>query len=237
MANQSFIAVPPNLEDAVVLRRFLSKLVEQVDVIAGNRADAAYVEETSLLTAANVLKTQLETATEGLTAALEALELLDETTVEDILQQIQAEREKNVDQDDRLDNLQQLAAIKGCVYKFTVDALGDQVPLVNFNVVSNSHPAIGEYEIELDTKTFEGVDVVTNSVASSSYRIAASVNTSLFRVRVVPQVATGFLRILVDEVAATGANLGYTPYNLAINDVVEVTLILTLPGATLPTGF
>lgn len=237
MGNQSFIAVPPNLEDATVLRRFLSKLVERVDIIAGNRASSAYAEESDLLKAADLLKTQLEEATSELSAALESIELLDDSTIEDILLQIQAENTKNSEQDTRLDNLQQLVPIKGCAYKFTVDGLGDQNPLVNFNVSADSHPAVGVYEIELATKTFEGVSVIPNSTASVSYRIAPSANTSLFRVRVVPQVTLGFLRILVDEVTATGANLGYTPYNIAVNDVIDVTLIMTIPGYSLPTGF
>lgn len=38
MANQSFQSVPPNIEDPVVLRRFLAKLLEQLDIAFGNRA-------------------------------------------------------------------------------------------------------------------------------------------------------------------------------------------------------
>ena len=38
MANQSLVSIPPDLEDPTVLRRFLARLVEQLDIVVGNKA-------------------------------------------------------------------------------------------------------------------------------------------------------------------------------------------------------
>lgn len=50
MPNQSIIAVPPNVDEPVILRRFLSLLVEQLDIVEGKRtgAENAYVEQDQL---------------------------------------------------------------------------------------------------------------------------------------------------------------------------------------------
>ena len=43
MANQSIIAIPPNIgqDDAVILKRFLLKLVEELDIVIGFRGDSS----------------------------------------------------------------------------------------------------------------------------------------------------------------------------------------------------
>ncbi len=54
MSNQSILSIPPNLDDPIVLRRFLSTLTARVDQIVGNRDPAseyALKSETATTTA------------------------------------------------------------------------------------------------------------------------------------------------------------------------------------------
>ena len=49
MADDSFIAVPPNVStDPVALRRFLLRLIEQLDVAFGNRGSSAFASANAL---------------------------------------------------------------------------------------------------------------------------------------------------------------------------------------------
>jgi len=50
MANQSIISLPPDIEDPVVLKRFLARLVEQLDIVFGNKAgpQRQYVDQAQL---------------------------------------------------------------------------------------------------------------------------------------------------------------------------------------------
>ena len=50
MANQSIISLPPDIEDPVVLKRFLARLVEQLDIVFGNKAgpQRQYVDQDQL---------------------------------------------------------------------------------------------------------------------------------------------------------------------------------------------
>lgn len=43
MSNQSFVQVPTNLTDEIELRRVLTSIVEQIDLISGNRAESPFV--------------------------------------------------------------------------------------------------------------------------------------------------------------------------------------------------
>lgn len=47
MANQSLVSIPPNIDDVTVLRRVLTRIVEQLDTISGSRtgSENAYVKK------------------------------------------------------------------------------------------------------------------------------------------------------------------------------------------------
>lgn len=48
MAGNTFIQLPPDITDTVVLRRFLAKLVEQLDIAFGNRGDGAFAKNINI---------------------------------------------------------------------------------------------------------------------------------------------------------------------------------------------
>jgi hypothetical protein len=89
MANQSLVAVPPNVEEPVVLQRFLSRLVEQLDVVLGNRAGPKeqYVAQVQLEDTTQELLTRLEEATALLQ---EAINKTESTINDEIMTLIQA---------------------------------------------------------------------------------------------------------------------------------------------------
>ena len=110
MVNQSLVSVPPNVDDPLVLQRFLSRLVEQLDIVLGNRAGPTnqYVSQEELLAQANTLTSLLQDAQSSLEQALLRLDDTDELIVEELTKRITAAEQKNVEQDGRLDDIDTL---------------------------------------------------------------------------------------------------------------------------------
>ena len=71
MSNQSFVQIPTDLTDEVNLRRLLTRMVEQIDTILGNRAESPFVLESE----------QADDAQDLLTIA-EEVDSLSETVIE-----------------------------------------------------------------------------------------------------------------------------------------------------------
>ncbi len=110
MVNQSLVSVPPNVDDPLVLQRFLSRLVEQLDIVLGNRAGPTnqYVSQEELLAQANTLFSLLQDAQLALEQTLLRLDDTDELIVEELNKRITAVEQKNVEQDGRLDDIDTL---------------------------------------------------------------------------------------------------------------------------------
>lgn len=99
MANETLAQVPSDVSDPVVLKRFLSSLVERLDVVLGYRGDSSYASDTTVkdlatTTAENfsnltettsTLQSDLGTAKETVAGHEERL-----TSTEDQLGQLQA---------------------------------------------------------------------------------------------------------------------------------------------------
>jgi len=56
MANNTFLQIPNNLDDVVVLRRVLTDIVKQIDVLIGARGDGKAATESQVITSANNLE-------------------------------------------------------------------------------------------------------------------------------------------------------------------------------------
>lgn len=52
----SFIQLPSNVDDSIQLRRFLDKLVQQLDIAFGNRGDDAFVTQNSFISGVNSIQ-------------------------------------------------------------------------------------------------------------------------------------------------------------------------------------
>lgn len=105
MANQSLISLPPNVEEPVVLQRFLSRLVEQLDIVLGNRAGPSdqYVSQEELLAQTQELTKLLQDAQRSLETAIDQIDDLSEEALVELTQRITAVEQKNEEQDNRLD--------------------------------------------------------------------------------------------------------------------------------------
>ena len=81
MANESLISVPPDLEDPIVLRRFLARLVEQLDIVLGNRAGPTkqYADQKEL---AKVSKELISLIEKAKIALEQSINLTNETQAE-----------------------------------------------------------------------------------------------------------------------------------------------------------
>lgn len=237
MANQSLVSVPPNVQEPVVLQRFLSRLVEQLDVVLGNRAgpNDQYVSQQDLLKSAEELSELLQVAQDSLEQALLRLDDVDELIVEELTKRIIAVEEKNVEQDNRLDTIESITPIKGAMLKFTVDVLGEPNILINFNIKTNAvHIGLGIYEFELNQQTVNGVDIITNVVTSVSHFIQPTAVSELFSVEFVEAPPSKFrLQVTIVE-QGVGNKLIVTPYDIQVNDKIHVMGLVNIPGTVLP---
>ena len=99
MANETLAQVPSDVSDPVVLKRFLSSLVERLDVVLGYRGDSSYAydttvkdlsttvaeNQTSTAESISTIQTSLDTANEDIADHEERL-----TFVEDQVGQLQS---------------------------------------------------------------------------------------------------------------------------------------------------
>jgi len=60
MANETFLQIPNDVDDPVVLRRVLTSLVESIDEIRGNRGNDPSVTESQLVSTASNIKDLVE---------------------------------------------------------------------------------------------------------------------------------------------------------------------------------
>lgn len=64
MANESLISIPANIDDTIVLRRVLTRIVEQLDTISGSRTGSAnaYVKQSDLTSRLSDIQTAVTAA-------------------------------------------------------------------------------------------------------------------------------------------------------------------------------
>ena len=110
MPNQSLVSIPPDLEDPTVLRRFLARLVEQLDIVLGNKAgpQQKYVDNQQLLETSSNLTEALSAAILELENAIESTDELTKEEATALAERITAAEEVNSQQDTRLDDIELL---------------------------------------------------------------------------------------------------------------------------------
>ena len=105
MANQSLVSIPPDLEDPIVLRRFLARLVEQLDIVLGNRAGPSqqYIDQSQLLSVNNELILAIEKAKIALEQSIDLTNETRAANPDEFTQRLQSVEDKNSEQDTTLD--------------------------------------------------------------------------------------------------------------------------------------
>ena len=233
MSNQSIVSVPPNIEDPVILRRFLTRVVEELDIVLGNRAQAEYVTQESLLTAANNLTVSLEEARITLEKLIEEAEETLLLTEEALQSQVS---QNTTDISTVQAAIQDYIAIKAVQLNFTVDGSNNVVHNLDYNIDTTASTRIsaGLYEFTLDQATILGNPTVTNSTASLTWDIAVNASSGLYQV-VFTEVDGDTFRLQVYEyIVGGGSVLTRQVYDLLPSDTITVTLLFNVPGAGLP---
>lgn len=72
--NESIVAIPPNVEEPLVLKRFLQRLIEELDQVLGFRGDNPLVRQAELNTATTSVTNQTQTTLAGVAELLTTLE-------------------------------------------------------------------------------------------------------------------------------------------------------------------
>ena len=108
MPNESLISVPPNVNDPVVLRRFLLRLVEQLDIVIGNRTgkENKYVKQQSLIDEASKLEEDIKKAQGELNKSLELASQLNDRVLKAIEAEIGEINVKDEEQDSAIAAIQ-----------------------------------------------------------------------------------------------------------------------------------
>lgn len=238
MANQSFQSVPPNIEDPVVLRRFLARLLEQIDIAFGNRGgeDSSYVEQRALISSADSLSKQLEKAQATLDQAIQSLaDTLGQDT-QDILEQLEELSNTLTLVTDRVTALENYSAIKGFIAKFTVDGSNNLVytSAYNINDLASSRTGVGVYRFTLAQATYFTENVITNSTVSVDTLIAPTATSETFVVELV-EAGTDTFDIKVYEVVLNVSNiLVKQAYDLLPGDIINLVGVFNTPNSSLP---
>lgn len=81
MANETLAQVPSDVSDPVVLKRFLSSLVERLDVVLGYRGDSSYASDTTVKDLSTTVSENQASTTESILTIQSSLD----TANEDIL--------------------------------------------------------------------------------------------------------------------------------------------------------
>ncbi len=236
MANESFIAVPAELDNPIVLRRFLSRLVEQLDVVFGNRGgeSTSYVEQRALIDSATSLSAALELAQSTLDSTIKALEDTLGNDTQDIIQQLETLSNNLSNLTDRVTANENIKATKGFMVDFTVDASNVIQTGTTYNVKTPTVVATGHYRFDLINATYDSVDVKDNTVVTVSVQAAASTNSEAYIVEYVPTNTSGKFDVFVYELVISASKINRQAYDLQPGDTVSLLGLYNAPGSTLP---
>ena len=235
MANQSVIAVPQTVEDPRILKRFLSRLVEEVDILLGYRADTtgALISQADLIRQATELEDALKLAKDALT---QATEKLDESLAADV--------DKLLGRVSTLENsvaaiqvvVANFSLLKGLKLKFTVDVSNNILHTINYNIntVSSSRISTGVYRFTLLQDTFYGYGVIANSTAALTFVIADSATSEGYKVDFAEVTASTFEIRVQSITQGTGNKLQLDPYDLQPGDTITTTAMFGFPTSELP---
>lgn len=159
MTNQTIVAVPPNIEEPQVLKGFLNRLIEKLDVVLGYRGDQGYISTA-------VATKTISGAIEAVKASLAEQEL-SFTALNDRLEDLEEQDVTTV--------LEETMFLKGWSLKFTgIVSNGPVTPALDYNIGSAERTATGVYTATLAQTTILSENILDQSVstvASEGYEI------------------------------------------------------------------
>jgi len=241
MSNESIIQVPPNVEEPIVLQRFLLRLVEELDIVLGKRAartNDQYVAQKELVNSADALTVAIADAQERLDAAAELLEQTVEDNREDLEAEIEELKVVNTAQTALLELINNFAWYRPFTIAFPGRSTdGAVTPSLNYNVASVTRNGVGVYDVVLtDAQDSNGNDLLDNTQHMISYDIADSTASQHYTVKYsLTSAALGTFTLSVFSVEqGAGAKLVYAPYDPLSTDSVNAIGMYTPSSAVLP---
>lgn len=235
MSKQSLSAVPPDVAKPEVLKRFLSRLVEELDIVLGFRGTGKdkYVSQQELNSAAETLSSLsagLSDATRHFqqlrkdlsTLILEASTLLDKiAAVENYAQSVGL-----------------FAETQTWLKMFELDFKGTAVngviaPTRQFNVATLTRVGAGRYDVAFISNSFLGTTITDNTKVVVEFRIEPAATTSVFSVEYVWNANVLELYIWQHEISGTNlVRSAYDPTGAA--DSIRVSGLIARPSAGVP---
>lgn len=234
MANESLISVPPNVEDPRVLQRFLTRLVEQLDIILGRRVGVSteYVDQAQLQKRVDELIQFIDDAQILVEQNIEELDNLLSDAAQKVKQDLQQVESTVAYLTTQVNALEAYTHVKGAILEFTVDGSNNIVFGETYNIASGVRVGVGLYEFVLSQSTFFGADVVTKSIPTLSEVIAPNVNSQAYRVTFTRVNASTF-RLQVQELVYTTL-VQANAYDIVPGDKIFMSLLFNKPSAGLP---
>jgi len=241
MSNESIIQVPPNVEEPIVLQRFLLRLVEELDIILGKRAAGTndqYVAQKDLVDSANALTVAIADAQERLDEAAELLAQTVEDNRDDLEAEIEEIKTVNATQTALLELINNFAWYRPFTATFPGRSTdGAVVPTLSYNIASVTRNGVGVYDVILsDAQDSNGNDLLDNTQHMISYDIADSTASQHYTVKYsLTSAALGTFTLNVFSVEqGAGAKLVYVPYDPLNTDSVNAIGMYTPTGVVLP---
>lgn len=240
MANESLIQVPSNVEEPLVLQRFLLRLVEELDILLGKRGastDNQYVAQKELIAAGTALAEVIATAEGNLAEATALLEQVLENVSLSLQGDIDAINEEQAVQNTNIDKLTNFSWFRPFTLTFQGRNTNGAATLnLEYNIASGNRTAVGVYEFALTNTARSGVDLLQYTQQLSSFIIADSATSEAYYIKVaVTDVVLGTFTVSVFAVElGAGSKLKYTPYDPLSTDRVSIVGMYTPPGLALP---
>jgi len=235
MSKQSLSAVPPDIAKPEVLKRFLTRLLEQLDTILGLRGTGQekYVSQQDLASAAETLsslQSELSTSVRRFQQLRKDLEVLN-LSADQVLDRVKALELE-------LTSLDTFATTQVWLKMFEADFIGRNTngpasTTRSFNVTAVVRVGTGRYDITLDTDTFLGVGANANTKVLIEPLIAAVGTSGLFTVEY--KWNSGTLELYVFQHTISGTSIIKTAVDpVTAGDSIRVSGLMARPSAGVP---
>lgn len=234
MSKQSLSAVPPDVSKPEVLKRFLSRLIEELDVVLGFRGTGKdkYVSQQELNSAAETLSSlsaglsDVSRRFQQLRKELEQLGI-DSAALFARLDQVEAD----------VDSVTTFATTQTWLKMYHIDFIGRNTDGAvtsssNYNIASATRVAAGRYDITFTANSFLST-AIQSTKAIVELLIEPTATSSVFTVETRWNALT--LELYVWQHTVSGTNIVRTAYDpVAAGDQIRLVGLMPRPSAGVP---
>ena len=235
MSKQSLSAVPPDVAKPEVLKRFLSRLIEELDIVLGFRGTGKdkYVSQQELNSAAETLSSLVKGLSEATSRFQQLRKDLDKLSIEatTLLSRINSV-------ETYAQSVGLFAETQTWLKMFEFDFKGAAVngavtPTRQFNVATLTRVGAGRYDVAFTANSFLGTTITANTKVAVEFRIEPAATTSVFSVEYVWN--TNVLELYIWQHAISGTNLIRSAYDpIGATDSVRVSGLIARSSAGVP---